>query len=330
VPRRRQPAFDDHPVAAADPGELREALARRGQAFGSVRGDSMTPALLDGDITRVVPAGRPRRGQVLVLEDLRGRIITHRVVRVRDAFVVCRGDNRDGCDDAVPAAAVIGRVVEVVGGPPVVDAGVRLLALEARMLARRALHLRRRLQRVRHESRLLRAQARASAAWRGPLTDDGVAGDPPGALIVRGRDVDLDGRLAATRPAEDGLVVPAGVYCRLPPAARRALLARLAGLHVVVFAYARPTRGVLLPLLVLVRHLARWAGRDCGEPGDAVMGDGSGALVHLFGADELAAELTASLGPVAVTPVPGPLGLFRAETRPTRPEATKTAPATAR
>ena len=331
--RRRQPFLAAPSSIAADPDGFRAALARRGQAFGAVRGDSMTPTLLDGDVVRVVPVAGVRRGQVLAFEDAHGKVVTHRAVRVDERAVTCRGDNRDRCDAAVPRAAVIGRVVEVVGGAPLVDDGLRLAAAAG----------------------LAAGQARAAPApapqttswanWRcfaarvegraSGTGHSGTAGSLERPATMSSFAAAMSAWTAASpwRPEwrqDARIVVPAAVFCRLAPRSRLTLLGALHGRPVTVFAYARPARGVLLRSLAWVRAAARRSGRDWGAPGDAVMRDGSGATVHLFSAGELEAEVGGQLGEVGVTSIGGPLFLLRGETaRPARQDD-QAAPATAR
>ena len=95
---------------------LRAALDARGFAYSRIVGTSMLPTLAPGDIVLVRPCRSLRPGDVVTFV-LAGRLITHRLVRVTDEGLVCRGDNRLRPDPRVAADALIGRVAEVVGRP---------------------------------------------------------------------------------------------------------------------------------------------------------------------------------------------------------------------
>lgn len=83
-----------------------------------VEGRSMTPTLLPGDRLLVVPAPRPRVGDLVVVPDPRHdpRLLVKRVVAIRSGTVELRGDNPDASTDSrdfggVPMGMVRGRVV---------------------------------------------------------------------------------------------------------------------------------------------------------------------------------------------------------------------------
>lgn len=301
------PAFSAAPTAAADGPSLREALAARGHAFRSIRGDSMVPTLVDGEIVRVVPVRRLRRGQVLVFEDEKGLVVVHRVRKLTGASVVCQGDNRRTRDAAVRREAVIGKVTEILGHGTVADAGLDLAVAEARLILRRSVRPAARLRRLRREGALLLAQIVADPEWSGPLADHGVPADlqlsGPGrpkedgrpAVVASPLHVAVDGRPSEAARSADSLVVPAGVYCRLSPAARRRLLTSLAGRSIEVFAYPRVSAGLLLRSLAWLRSAAARVGFDWGDPGDAVSDGPEAALVHLYDTDELRSELASFL-----------------------------------
>lgn len=82
-----------------------------------VEGDSMRPALADGDRLLVVRL-RPRIGDVVALVDPRlpSRTIVKRVVGVRGDRVDVRGDNASASTDSrafgpVPRSSILGRAV---------------------------------------------------------------------------------------------------------------------------------------------------------------------------------------------------------------------------
>lgn len=80
------------------------------------RGTSMSPFIRDGDVIEVVPIkARPRLGEVVMVEDSRGRLLVHRVVAMDEGGVVTRGDAAAAPDDPAPFEAVVGRVLRVTG-----------------------------------------------------------------------------------------------------------------------------------------------------------------------------------------------------------------------
>ena len=74
-------------------------------------GSSMRPLLFPGDVLRARPtgAGEVRAGDVVIV-DLGGRLLCHRVVYVAAGRVVTRGDDSLEYDPPVTADAVVGRV----------------------------------------------------------------------------------------------------------------------------------------------------------------------------------------------------------------------------
>ena len=116
------------------PEELRGALHEQGWAHLRVRGVSMRPTILSGELIRIVPTTDVARGDVItfLLDDA---VVTHRVVAVTGGRIVCRGDSRPFADPPVTREAIIGRAVEVVGRRALAG-GPRALAL---VDARRAL-----------------------------------------------------------------------------------------------------------------------------------------------------------------------------------------------
>jgi signal peptidase I len=80
-----------------------------------VKGGSMEPTYFDGDWLLVEPlaGSRPiRSGEVVVARrDL--HLVTHRIVALRSGIAVTRGDACTRVDPPIPAAALLGRVVEV-------------------------------------------------------------------------------------------------------------------------------------------------------------------------------------------------------------------------
>jgi signal peptidase I len=84
-----------------------------------LRGTSMEPAYVDGDRLLVQPlAGAPpiRPSEVVVARRGR-RLVTHRVVDVRDGMVITKGDACPGTDPPMPLSALLGRVTQAHRGP---------------------------------------------------------------------------------------------------------------------------------------------------------------------------------------------------------------------
>jgi signal peptidase I len=79
------------------------AISPFGLAFGS--GTSMQPALCDGSVLVVDETEHAERGDVVVVEQLTGGRVIHRVAAATDEHVVTWGDNRAE-PDVVRAYAV--------------------------------------------------------------------------------------------------------------------------------------------------------------------------------------------------------------------------------
>lgn len=85
--------------------------------------DSMEPTVSVGDGVVLVPAGSVEPGDVVTFRsDHRDEYVTHRIVGETAAGYVTQGDNNDVTDQAaghppVPADAVVGEVLTVVGRP---------------------------------------------------------------------------------------------------------------------------------------------------------------------------------------------------------------------
>jgi signal peptidase I len=118
-------------LGAAALGALAAAFARR--AFPvRVRGDSMSPTLLDGDFVACIPVRRALRGDVVILRRPEGPEVVKRVTAVGPARfgegdvmpgeVAVLGDNAPASTDsrtwgAVPFATVAGRALLVYWPP---------------------------------------------------------------------------------------------------------------------------------------------------------------------------------------------------------------------
>src|SRR5262245_1080316 len=100
-----------------------------------VKGGSMEPTYFDGDWLLVEPlaGSRPVRPGEVVVARRDHQLVTHRIVDLRSGIAVTRGDACPRVDPPIPAAALLGRVVEVRRG-----SGLRYFV---RRLARRILRV---------------------------------------------------------------------------------------------------------------------------------------------------------------------------------------------
>lgn len=88
----------------------RDQLARGATITLRAEGGSMWPLLLDGDELEVHPlVGPPALGDIVLFE-LNGRLVLHRVVAVDGAEVVLKGDALTAPDGRFPITAVLGRL----------------------------------------------------------------------------------------------------------------------------------------------------------------------------------------------------------------------------
>lgn len=100
---------------------LRELLAAGHTARFRASGDSMYPAIRNGDYLHVVPCqtSELRRGDVILAATERG-LTAHRIVSISEhdgtLRVITRGDNALRSDLPVPVGDVLGRVEKVEQG----------------------------------------------------------------------------------------------------------------------------------------------------------------------------------------------------------------------
>lgn len=99
---------------------LRAILAAGHSARFRAAGDSMYPAIRDGDSLEIVrcESSELRRGDVVLAATGRG-LTAHRIVRIgeRDGVLqfITRGDNAIRCDPPIAAENILGRVVQAGG-----------------------------------------------------------------------------------------------------------------------------------------------------------------------------------------------------------------------
>jgi hypothetical protein len=283
---------------------LRAALDRRGFAYSRIVGTSMLPTLSPGDIVLIRPCLRPRPGDVVTFV-LDGRLVTHRLVHVDAAGLVCRGDNRLCSDRRVESQALVGCVAEVVGHPTP-NRTAELVRVRLRWRWREDGV---RLARLRDQVSLFAC----SIAGRPPAGDGhppifglvpGVTGSDCEHVVSHG---DLADPVALSRLVRDAAVVlPASLFGSLSAAQRYHLLTVLSGRRVDVFAVPVASAGRAVRTLGAARRAVGRLGLSAGQPGDvAARGvDGTPYVLHAFTAAELTTELSdAGLGDVAVATV---------------------------
>jgi phage repressor protein C with HTH and peptisase S24 domain len=125
---------------------LRAVLAAGHGARFRVEGDSMYPAIRNGDYVQAVPCAiaELRRGDVILASTGRG-LTAHRIMRIDGQRVITRGDNSLRADPAIDKAQILGRVVEVeqiTGDSRKIDGSVKIIAFAAAFIR----HLRKRFQ----------------------------------------------------------------------------------------------------------------------------------------------------------------------------------------
>lgn len=275
--------------------ELRRALREQGRAHLQVRGGSMRPTILSGELIRIVPTSGVARGDVVtfLLDDA---VVTHRVVAVAGAQIVCRGDDRSFADPPVSPEAILGRAVEVVGRRSLAG-GWRALAL---VNARRAvLGAPMKVRRLLEESGLLLRQA----CRRRPAAMEPTAGGIPelsldeGWRVLQPEDLLPGGEIGRSEHDESAMVpvvVPAGVFSALAAPERRRVLVTLRGRPALVCGLPLEAAGRLVRVLGRVRRMLRRVGLRAGEPGDGVVhavAEAPRGLAHYFSAAALAGEM---------------------------------------
>lgn len=102
-----------------------------------LKGTSMEPSYGDGDWLLVKPlagAPPPSPGEVVVAR--RGdRLVTHRLVELRDGMAITKGDACSSLDPPVPMGALLGRVIAARRGMSRVPGYRRARRLVRRILA---------------------------------------------------------------------------------------------------------------------------------------------------------------------------------------------------
>jgi phage repressor protein C with HTH and peptisase S24 domain len=93
---------------------LRDVLAAGHTARFRASGDSMYPAIRNGDYLEIAPCqvSQLRLGDVILAMTERG-LTAHRIVRIHGTRITMRGDNALRSDPSVGPEDVLGRVVNV-------------------------------------------------------------------------------------------------------------------------------------------------------------------------------------------------------------------------
>jgi len=94
-----------------------------GLYLSSPVGESMHPFLREGKVTvAVAPAGKVKRGDVLLYEDAQGHQVLHRVVgKTKDGRFLMRGDNCLVTEPPLSPSLVIGRMTGYWKGERYID-----------------------------------------------------------------------------------------------------------------------------------------------------------------------------------------------------------------
>lgn len=155
APRPPAAPAEGLPLTGRSLAGLMGAVLGKGKPFRfEARGESMFPAIRDGDIVTVAPlAGRrPRPGDLVAfVHPQSGGLRVHRVVGAEAGRLVLKGDNALGADPAVGLEAVLGLVVGLERGGRPRRLGPAFLAAAAARLSRSRWYTRlvRRLRRAR-------------------------------------------------------------------------------------------------------------------------------------------------------------------------------------
>jgi phage repressor protein C with HTH and peptisase S24 domain len=96
--------------------ELLDSLLNEGRRVRfTARGESMNPAIADGEVVIVEPLGTLHTGEIFLYRSERG-LRAHRLVRIEGDQLIFRGDRAVDDDPPVTRDAVAGRVIAVERG----------------------------------------------------------------------------------------------------------------------------------------------------------------------------------------------------------------------
>ncbi len=115
APRARSAAAGGLALSGESLAGLMGAVLEKGKPFRfEARGESMHPAIRDGDVVTVVPRGGrpPRTGDIVAfVHPETGGARVHRIVGVEDGRYFLKGDNALGADPAIGRDGILGFVV---------------------------------------------------------------------------------------------------------------------------------------------------------------------------------------------------------------------------
>jgi signal peptidase I len=119
---------------------LRDLLASAHRARFRATGDSMYPAIRNGDAVEIAPCdvSELRRGDIVLAALPRG-LTLHRVVRISPRGIVTRGDNSLCADSPFGPSQVLGRAIkseEITGDSRPFDALVKIIRAAVRFARR--------------------------------------------------------------------------------------------------------------------------------------------------------------------------------------------------
>lgn len=100
----------------------------------NVNGNSMYPALKDGDCVLVLPASlkSPECGDVVVYE--RGELIVHRAIKKTESYLITKGDNLSESDGKVGYDSLRGTVLLTLPGGRMVSALFQAFCVSSMLL----------------------------------------------------------------------------------------------------------------------------------------------------------------------------------------------------
>jgi len=79
-------------------------------------GNSMRPLIKDGDYLIVNPVNHLKLGDIVLFISADDRLVVHRISKIKDNFIITKGDAYCGYDCPIKREAVLGRVVMIERG----------------------------------------------------------------------------------------------------------------------------------------------------------------------------------------------------------------------
>lgn len=87
---------------------IRNILLHKKKFTLPLKGNSMEPTFFEGDNAVVVPAEEIYLGDIILFE-INGTIVFHRIVEMFGDWIVTKGDNHTYCDDLIHRSQVLGK-----------------------------------------------------------------------------------------------------------------------------------------------------------------------------------------------------------------------------